>query len=282
MRYHSFKPGPPLGDFIHNFWLYEDYVVPQLKDHILPSGTIELVINLRDDELRIYDATLSGQYRRFSGAIVSGAYGGFFAIDTLQETLIMGVHFKPGGAFPFLGVSANELTDTHVDLETLWGRAAINLRERLCAAATPMQRFALMEEAMLSHQRRPLEHHYAVPIALAALGQTDDDVSVRDVARHVGLSQRRFIQVFKGEVGLTPKLFSRVQRFQRVLTLVQQTPPDWARLAVECGYFDQSHLIRDFVSFSGFNPTEYFDHQKLLSRQKAHIKFNHFPLPENR
>jgi transcriptional regulator GlxA family with amidase domain len=72
------------------------------------------------------------------------------------------------------------------------------------------------------------------------------------------LSQRRFIQRFAAEVGMTPKLYCRVRRFQRVRALVRNVPaPDWARVAVEWGYFDQSHLIHDFQAFSGLSPVEY-------------------------
>jgi AraC-like DNA-binding protein len=244
--YHT--PVTPLLDFVDDFWLYDGYTQPHFKERILPSGTIELVINLRDDELRIYDVAQPGRCDRFSGALVSGAYGGFFVIDTAEEVSIMGVHFKPGGAFLFLGLPAGELADVHVNLETLWGRSAVELRERLCGAATPIERFRLLEEALLAHLFRPLEHHYAVPTSLDAFGQTDARATVRDIARHIGLSQRRFIQVFTEEIGLTPKLFSREKRFQRTMAMVRHiTAPDWARLAVDCGYFDQSHLIRDFL-----------------------------------
>jgi hypothetical protein len=91
------------------------------KERIIPSGTIELVINLRENEFRIYDPRHPMRCKRFSGAIVSGTYEGAFVIDVEQHALAIGVHFRPGGAFPFLGVSANELADMHIDLETLWG-----------------------------------------------------------------------------------------------------------------------------------------------------------------
>src|SRR5438093_5227001 len=90
----------------------------------MPSGTLELVINLHEDEFRIYDPVRTDEYRRMSGAIVSGAYSGFFVIDTLQHASIVGGHFRPGGALPLLGSSPRELADAHVDLETLWGRRA--------------------------------------------------------------------------------------------------------------------------------------------------------------
>lgn len=268
MRYCSYAPAPPLSDFVERFWLCSD-APPHRRERILPSGTIELVINLLDDEIRIYDPAHPDRCTRFAGAVLSGTYSRFFVIDPLQHASILGVHFRPGGAFPFLGMPAEELADTHVDLETLWGPSAAELRERLCGAATPAERFSLLEQALLARLCRPPEHHGAVPVALGAFERNE---RVRDVAGLVGLSQRRFIQVFAAEVGLTPKLYGRVRRFQRARSLVgQAAAPSWARIAVDCGYFDQSHLIRDFLAFSGLSPAEY------LGQQSARVLPNHVP-----
>ena len=101
MLFRSYKPSPPLSNFIGNLWLYDGYESPHVKERIFPSSTFELVFNLRDDELRIYKAAQPDRCERFSGAIVSGPYNGFFLSDTAEEAFVMGVHFKPGGAFPF-------------------------------------------------------------------------------------------------------------------------------------------------------------------------------------
>ncbi|HEV8582860.1 MAG TPA: DUF6597 domain-containing transcriptional factor [Thermoanaerobaculia bacterium] len=272
MFFRTHRPASPLSDFIDYLWLLSD-VPPHAQERILPSGTIELVINLRDDEFRIYDPSRPGQSSRYSGAMVSGTYSGCFVIDAAQHASVIGVHFKPGGAFPFLGAPAGELADLHVDLQALWGRPAVELRERLCAAATPEARFRLLAEALAAQLFRPLEHHGAVAAALDTFGRTAAGAAVGDVTRRVGLSQRRFIQVFKAEVGMRPKLFCRVRRFQLALGLARRTEtPDWARLAVDCGYFDQSHLIHDFRTFSGLSPTDY------LSQRSERVKENHVPL----
>src|SRR5262249_26116230 len=148
--------------------------------------------------------------------------------------------------------------DAHVDLQTLWGPDAVELRERLCAATTPADRFRLLEGALMAHRARPLAHHPAVAEALEVLAHPDARTTVRALARDLGWSQRRFIELFTAEVGLTPKRFARIQRFQRALALAcRSRPPDWARLALDCGYFDQSHLIRDFLAFSGLSPARY-------------------------
>src|SRR5262249_6251326 len=121
--------------------------------------------------------------------------------------------------------------------------------------AAPGNRSAGRDEGPGGPLRRSPPRHGAVPVALDAFERADAAVTVRDLARRVGLSQRRFIQLFTAEVGLTPKLYGRVRRFQRARELVREaTEPDWAKVAVACGFFDQSHLIRDFREFSGLSP----------------------------
>jgi AraC-like DNA-binding protein len=267
MHYLSRKPAPPLDEYVEYLWLLND-APAHARERIVPSGTFELVINLRNDEIRIHDALRPDRFSRHSGAVVSGTYGGFFVIDPRQHESMLGVHFRPGGAYPFLGVPAGDLADAHVDLQTLWGRSSRDLREQLCAASTPDEQLCVMERTLTSRLFRAKSSHPAVPHALRALARASLDVSVRDVAEEVGLSHRRFIEVFRAEVGLTPKLFCRVRRFQRVLTLAGQTAaPDWTRLALACGYCDQSHLINDFQAFSGLSPTGFVRHRNVQVKQ---------------
>ena len=258
--FNFYKPRPPLAKFVDCFWLY-DGQSPRQTQRILPTGTFELAINLRQNKLSFYAAERPENCSRFSGAVVSGAHERSFLPDAAEEIFIIGVHFKPGGAFPFLGLPASDLSDTHVDLETLWGPSAGRLRERLCEAGTSHERFYLLEEVLLRRLCQRVEQHYAVLAALEMFGKIPSR-TVRETAKHIGLSQRRFIQVFKAEVGMTPKLFSRIQRFQQTRTFIQQSASvNWAALASHIGYFDQSHLIHEFLEFSGQSPTNYLKRQ---------------------
>ena len=265
--FNFYKPNPPLSKFVDCFWLYDGQATQ--TGRILPTGTFELAINLRQNQLSFYDGEGLENCSRFSGAVVSGAHGRSFVPDAAEQVFIVGVHFKPGGAFPFLGLPAGDLADTHVDLETLWGTSAVRLRERLCEATTSQERFNLIEEVLLHRLCRRMEQqHYAV-LAGLEIFRKNQGRTVRETAKHIGLSQRRFIQVFKAEVGMTPKLFSRIQRFQQTRTFIQQsTSVNWAALAVDHGYFDQSHLIREFLEFSGQSPTDHLKRQIHFVEQK--------------
>ena len=257
MHFSSRAPIRPLDTFVERLWLLTD-APPHAKERIAPSGTIDLLINLHQNELRFYDSLNPERCKRFSGAVISGTHTEPFVIDPRERVSIIGVHFRPGGAFAFLGPPASELADAHVDLEALWGTSARELHERLCEAKTPAERFNLLEETLMAHLFRPLERHYAVRFALDTLGRADAGLAIRDIAREAGLSQRRFIQVFAREVGMSPKLFYRVRRFRQALETVRHSAaPNWAQVAVDCGYYDQSHLIHDFRFFSNLSPTEY-------------------------
>lgn len=262
-----YKPAAPLSNFVENFWLYEGDRSEQKIERILPTGTFELAINLDQNKLSFYAAERPENSSRFSGAVISGAHGRAFLPGNEDKVFIIGVHFKPGGAFPFLGLPASELADTHVDLETLWGASAGRLRERLCEAETSAERFELLEKTLLNRFYSRTQQHYAVSAALEMFGKNQAGQTIRDAANRTGLSQRRFIEVFKSQVGVAPKLYSRIQRFQQTRAVIKLNPtPDWSAVALDLGYFDQSHFIREFQEFSGLSPTEYLKQHKRFSK----------------
>ncbi len=257
----TYIPRPPLSDFVEVFWLYEGFTQP-MKERALPTGTVELVIDLRDERLQVFDRHNTAH--NFRGAMICGPHSEFFVIDSAKEESVLGLHFKPGGAFPFLKLPAGELHNAHVSLETLWGSQATELRERLLEAKTSEVKFRILERALLAQAsqslaRHPYGHSPAVAFALKEFQNALPERKISDVTDQIGLSQRHFIQIFRDEVGLTPKLFCRIQRFQEVLRRIWKGRPiEWVDLALTCGYYDQAHFINDFQAFSGLNPTTYF------------------------
>jgi AraC-like DNA-binding protein len=272
MIHHFHIPSPPLSEFVALFWYYEGYALPHAKERLLPTGTTELVINLLEDRIETFSGEDSTP-QTFRGGVVCGPHSEYFVIDTSQEETIIGVHFKPGGAFPFFKLPAGELHNLHVSLGDLWGSAAFELRERLLAVAAPQARLRLLEQFLLTRLAKPLARHPAVSFALKEFQSVPHARTITELTNQIGLSARRFIQVFGEQVGLTPKLYCRVQRFQEVLRQVGMSAEvDWVDVAASCGYFDQAHFIHDFQNFSGFTPTVW------LGLRSEHA--NHVPLPD--
>ncbi|MGZ4840670.1 MAG: DUF6597 domain-containing transcriptional factor [Candidatus Angelobacter sp.] len=274
MQYATHIPQPPLSRFVELFWFYDGYSAgSHKKERLMPDGSIELVINLKEDEARIYDREDLNKCERLPGTLLCGPHSSFFVIDTAQQDSVIGVHFKPGGAFPFFKMPASELHNLHVSLQDLWGHEAGLLRQRLLEAQTPETKFQVLEECLLAQAFRPLERHRAVVFALGLFRNIHTAPAIAEVADLIGISSRRFIQLFSNEVGLTPKLFSRVRRFQKVLQEIRTgSDLSWVDMAASCGYFDQAHFIHDFKAFSGINPTAY------LTQKTEHL--NHVPIQE--
>jgi AraC-like DNA-binding protein len=274
MLYLTHIPKPPLNEFVELFWFYDGFPPRgHQKERLMPDGSVELVINLKEDETRVYDRETLNLSSRLPGTSVCGPHSSFFVIDTAEQDSVMGVHFKPGGISPFLKLPAEELHNLHVSLADLWGREAELLRERLLESSSPEMKFRLMEECLLAQVFRPLDRHRAVSYALGLFRNIHTAPAMSDVSDQIGISSRRFIQLFSDQVGLTPKLFCRVRRFQHVLhTIHTGTEFDWAEIAADCGYYDQAHFIHDFKAFSGINPSTY-------SLQKTE-HLNHVPIPE--
>jgi len=261
MSIRTTTPRPPLSDFVDVFWAHEGNAEePSGKERVLPTGTVELVVHLREAPVFVYDGSDPNQFETFWGAIVCGPYARPFVIDAPGRAPVLGVHFRPGGAYSLLGLPLGELRNLHVSLETLWGVRALELRHRLAEANTLAQRFCVLEKSLLSELARRPERHPGVAAALAALARAPQ-TRIADLAREAGVSARHFVAVFRDEVGLTPALYRRVQRFQATLRHVHPRPDaPWAELGPACGYYDQAHLIRDFQAFAGLSPAGYLRH----------------------
>lgn len=277
MIYRTYIPQPPLSEFVELLWYYEADEPPhekKQKERVLPTGTMEMVINLRDDALRVYDGRKPDPFPNLSSSLICGAHSGFFLIDTAAKAHTIGVAFKPGGTLPFLGLPASELQDAHVPLDALWGRNAGDSRDRLLEANEAEMvetMFRVLEQDLLARLDCHMVHHPAVVFALEEFQNVPHERTISEVTAKTGLSPRRFIQLFEQEVGLTPKLFCRVRRFQVALRLCAgEEQVRFGEIALACGYFDQAHLIRDFKAFSGLSPTAY------LTNRSEHL--NHVPL----
>jgi AraC-like DNA-binding protein len=253
----SYVPKNPLSEFAAIFWYARGHHVTHATERILPGGTVELVINLA--------------VGRTSESGMAGPHSQSFLIERSEWDELLGIHFKVGGIFPFLSFPAGEVHNTHITLADLCGeRNAGRLLCRLHEAKTVACKFAVLEQWLTGIAAQPLKHHPAVSFAMREFQNDPGLLSSAQVAERVGFSQRRFIQIFRDQVGLTPKLFCRVQRFQEVIWKIHKLDEvDWVDTALWCGYFDQSHFNHDFKEFSGLSPTEYL---QLRTENVGHVR----------
>jgi AraC-like DNA-binding protein len=263
------QPGPALAPFVEFLWLYENDPRPHALERIMPTGAAQLVVNLAEHETRVYDE--EGRCETSDAVSLSGAHSRYAIIDTREQQAVAGVTFRPGGASAFLAAPSDEITNLHASLGDLWRpRDAARMRERLLEADGPDAKLDALHDEMARALRRAALHP-AVAYALGVFGRAPRQTSIGSVTDAIGISAKRFIECFRAQVGLTPKAYCRVRRFQQALgrTAAGGTV-DWTDVALSVGYYDQAHFIHDFRAFAGITPTVY-----LASRTeyRNHVKF---------
>jgi len=257
MPVHLHVPGPPLNQFVENFWSVMQHPSAWSKERLLPDGGIEMIFNLGVPQ-RLHDRTGNGRGQVFRDCWLSGPRTESIVIGPTPVVSLFGVRFRMWGAAPFLRVPVEAVADQVVDLEHLWGDWAGELHEQLLEVQTPAERFALAEETLLRRWRDLTDECRVAAAAATRLFDCSGQRSVREVAAELGVGQRRLTRLFDRVVGLRPKQVQRVGRFQCAVRRVgRRTEVDWADVAQACGYHDQSHLVHEFTEFSRFSPTEY-------------------------
>lgn len=261
MLYLERIPAAPLNRHIRALWYARSGEMEHRRERVLPSGCIEIILNLARDYL--LDCPDDDSLRRMPHSLVVGARSIYEIIDSSDMADLIGIVFVPGGFAPFASDSVDAFSNRSVALEDVWGAPVQSLRDHLRDLATPEARLRCLENFLTMRFAArlladPPSWQGAVRFALGRFGQAPRDAMVREVARQTGWSERRFSQLFRQSVGLSPKLWCRVQRFQRTVNQLHAgAEMRWAELALDCGYYDQSHFANEFRAFSGIDATTY-------------------------
>jgi AraC-like DNA-binding protein len=255
--YVSAEPSGPLSALVDSIWLYEGEAPAHARDRRLPTGGVDLIVGLRDD----------------STVLVSGPFTHAFVLDTAEQCDTLGVAFKVGGAGALLELPLDELCNEHVPLAELWGSGAAELREHVLDAPTAEAKLETAERILSARLRRAARPpHPAVRPAATRIAAFPEGCRIAGLSETLGLSRRRFEQIFRADLGMTPKAYQRLQRFRRALLRIEDaTRVGWAAFARDCGYYDQAHLINEFRAHSGLTPPDY-----LASRAGSFV--NHVPI----
>ncbi|HEX7157723.1 MAG TPA: AraC family transcriptional regulator, partial [Edaphobacter sp.] len=193
-------------------------------------------------------------------ALYLGPYSRYQMIDAIDFAELIGIVFHPAGTLPFFPHPSHLFSNCETSLEDLWGAASRSLRDNLRELNTPAAKFDLLESGLLARLRRvlPASRNRVVDFALEAVEASPDTTTIAGLTRSIGLSARRFSGLFREQVGVSPKLYCRIQRFQKAIECLHRGEDlRWAELALACGYYDQSHFANDFRAFSGISPTTY-------------------------
>lgn len=261
MIFKTYLPVYPLNDFVDNFFYYEGFNPEHNVDRFLPDGNTEIVIDLTENPKYIYDNETLKEIQACHNVWVSGVRTEYITIPSGKESRMLVITFKKGRAYPFYPLPVNELTDYVVDADLIFGNTIIQLREKLLSADSIDQMFLLVQDFLLQVADQSLISTVpskCIDFAITSIVQNPGIVQLNDLSNRIGYSQKHFIDLFKKHVGVSPKTYIRIIRFQQaIMEIERKTINNWSHIALESGFYDQAHFINDFKIFSGFTPNEY-------------------------
>jgi AraC-like DNA-binding protein len=258
MHYYTIPPSEKLAPYIRMFWVYEGEA-SAAKPYIYrgyADGCAEMVFHYRG----VYDQLIGGDRL---GSIASGIQAqtrrySRFIVD--RDWSIFGCYLYPFALPKLFGFPASDFTDQLTAFDSVLGRDGTELEERMLTAFDNDQRVAILTEFL---ERRLTNARTNEPTVFASIShviETRGLVNVGSLAREYFLSERHFERKFREFAGFSPKMYSRIIRFQAALK-EYGSKKSLTDIALDCGYYDQSHFINDFREFTGYSPKVYFSGQ---------------------
>ncbi len=251
-------PTSPLNQFVELFVYFERFERSHTVDRFLPNGDTEILIDFHDTPQHIYDNNSLKKIQACNHVWASGLRTEPITIPSGNGAAMMVISFKKGMAAPFFPFPMQEIVDCVVDADLIWGTDFGDLRERLIDTKDVGRRFVMVEEFLLRRFASKLQVNPCVSYAVTEMTERPDRTSIATMNRKIGYSQRHFTEMFRRQIGVTPKSYLKIMRFQKaVRSIGDSSSPDWGDIAADCGFYDQAHFINDFKHFSGFTPEQY-------------------------
>jgi AraC-like DNA-binding protein len=252
-------PRPALRPFVKTLWAADHSALPLSgaagRERVLPTGDMHIAFRLSDHPVCLFDGLEDTDGRTLGHAVLGGARAAFYLRDKPASVRSVGAQLRAGAAQILFGSHADAFTGRHASLEDLWGRSTDRAREQLLEARSLADQLDVLERILAERLPHVRGLH---PAVAQALEKFQDSPDVGEAVRQSGYSHRRFIVLFRRAVGLTPKVYCRMLRFQRTIHRMKAAPAvSWAGLALAAGFSDQAHFNREFREFTGVTPEEY-------------------------
>ena len=243
MKYQEYQPNILLSPYIETYWTGNNFQGKEVFYKILPDGRVDIIFTL--------DKTNDIFYADIIGAMTS-----YLESSQPQTAQMFGIRFKPAGITAFTRVPIEELTNRRMDLslvETLFDKSFYEFlpeKQSTKEMITHFDNYLINRLSFLYDTDKQIIR--AIDLIHFSRGQS----SPSKVASEVCLCPRHFERKFKLAIGISPKTYSKLIRFKHALRYLRNQPnEDLLSCAIDCGYYDHTHLIKDFKTFSGNTPT---------------------------
>lgn len=256
MTFETYSINPPLDKYIESIFHYEDLVLEHSIERVVPTGNIFILFELDGFQRNTFDNDLN-PIGYFQGTWISGMHQHYLNISVHKHSEMLVIQFKPAGAFPFIKIPVHQLNNSVVPADTYFGDSITDLRNDIIHQQDINEKFKVVEQWLLElfdPKKAPPQE-----ISDFVLKMQEEPFSRHnELLKEYPKTNKNLINQFKKYCGLTPKFLHRVFRFNSLLANINQKQEiAWADIVYETGYADQSHFIKEFQEFCGFNPSGY-------------------------
>ncbi|MCP4136046.1 MAG: AraC family transcriptional regulator [bacterium] len=266
MKFEIYHPSPVLSEYIHYYWLLEaDRSLSPGEDihRVIPNGLMEVLLNYGDD----FTCTGNNAPEDIQPRVtICGQKKTFFDIRQLGHTKLISILFKPAGASALLPFRLSEIVNFSLDLDDIFSNQGDRLLNRLTEAGSSLEKIGVIEQFLMGIIKR--EHrkdYYLMEGIIDEINGSYGQVTVDDLCFAFDLNAKSIERKFSEYIGVPPKTFLRIVRFQSVLQKYNSFHGSLTSLGYECGYYDQSHFIKDVKSFTGHSPKNFFSCEPVYS-----------------
>ncbi|NOT51618.1 MAG: helix-turn-helix transcriptional regulator [Chitinophagaceae bacterium] len=262
MQYKYLPPSPALEGYIDYYLVIEcSKGVERHPVTVYPAPQAEMVFNYGDIS---YEQATAGERIKSSDIAVSGFFTQTTTYTNENNLAVIMVGFKPWGIQPFITFNAGEITNINLSMEHVYPGKINEVENRLKGAGTIQLRIQVIENFLLSIIR-PFKPDELIIESVKEINRRYGQISVAELARSFFLSEKQFKRRFNNSVGINPKLFSRLVRFQHILQCMDNSKVALLDTAIQTGFYDEAHFIKEFMNFTGKTPSSYIDENKRSS-----------------
>ena len=268
MHYHEHIPSPPLQPFVKCYWLLHD---TEGSDHdfekIIPDGSPEMIIHLGWP----FEERIDGEVKKQESAFLYGQLFSSIEIRASKQSKVLGIKFQPFGLSAFTTIPQFELSGKKSLINDIFPHFIVEeYLEKLSSAPTPEELFLQMDQMMLYMLRKRKNFSDdkvgKMNAAVSTILQSNGSLKIDELTRSLNMSRRELERKFNRYIGLSPKQLAKIFRLQFALQCESKVEL-LTHLALEAGYYDQAHFIREFSSIVNERPSDYFALQMELTEK---------------
>jgi len=250
--YNIIFPSVELLPYIRYYWTLDINAAIPVSERVIPTGCIHLVFHKGD---RMLDKNKNELQPR---SFICGHNSDYTDIVNNGTVSMIVVVFQPSGSMAFFDLPANEFRHNNISLGDIDINELKILEQKIQETIDTKRCIDFIEEYLRRQLHVSKDYNHKRMSTVINEINNQPQVNINILSDIACLSNKQFTRIFTQYIGTTPKEFLRTIRFQRALYLLQvKSQTSLTRLSLECGYYDQSHLIKDFKTFSGYTPTEF-------------------------